>query len=87
VIGRRVECRLTAVLVLRSEDKQAASQAFDHQLIVRLLRASVGSTNGTSLSVIFYYQMTYDSTLAADLRIIQICATVHLTQNKGISTL
>ena len=44
-------------------------------------------TNGTSLSVMFYYQTTYDSTLAADLGIIQICATVHLAKNKGISAL
>ena len=44
-------------------------------------------TNGASVSVIFYYQTTYDSTLAADLRIIQMCATVHLANNEGISTL
>ena len=49
--------------------------------------ASVDHTNGASLSVTFYYQTTYDSTLAADLRIIQICTTVHLAKNKGISTL
>ena len=44
MIGRRVERRSTAVLVLRSEDKQTASQAFNQRLIMRLLRASVGST-------------------------------------------
>src|SRR5262249_34785088 len=44
-------------------------------------------TNGTSLSVIFYYQTAYGSPLAADLGIIQICATVNLPKNKGISTL
>jgi hypothetical protein len=43
-------------------------------------------TNGTSLSVIFYYQMTYDSTFAADLRLIQICAKVHLAKTRGIPT-
>jgi hypothetical protein len=36
-------------LVLRSEDKQTAPQAFNRQLIMRLLRASVGSTNVASL--------------------------------------
>jgi hypothetical protein len=44
-------------------------------------------TNGTSLSVKFYHQTTYDSPLAAELRIIQICATEHLARNKGISIL
>ena len=38
MIGRRVERRSTAVLALRSEDKQTASQAFDQQLIMLLLR-------------------------------------------------
>ena len=32
----------------------------------------------------FYYQTTYDSTLAADLGIIQICEKVYLAKNKGI---
>jgi hypothetical protein len=35
-------------LALRSEDKQTASQAFDQQLIMLLLRASVGSTEATA---------------------------------------
>jgi uncharacterized membrane protein len=33
---------------LRSEDKQTASQAFDQQLIMQLLRASVGSTEASN---------------------------------------
>jgi hypothetical protein len=43
-------------------------------------------TNGASLSVTFYCQTTYDSTLAADLGIIQIFPKVHLAKNKGDST-
>jgi hypothetical protein len=35
-------------LVLRSEDKQTAPQAFHRQLIMRLLRASVGSTEASN---------------------------------------
>jgi hypothetical protein len=41
VIGRGVERRSTAVLLLRSEGKPTVSQAFNQQLIMRLLRASV----------------------------------------------
>jgi hypothetical protein len=46
--GRIDERRSTAVLELRSEDKQTASQAFDQQLIMRLLCESVRSTEATS---------------------------------------
>jgi hypothetical protein len=35
-------------------------------------RASVGSTNGNNLSLTIYYHTTYESLLAAALRILQI---------------
>jgi hypothetical protein len=76
-------CRAAKSVGRQSRSWAADDRALGHRTIAGVQwRASVGSTNGTSLSVMLYYQMTYGSSLAADLRIIQICTTVHLGQGK-----
>src|SRR5205823_5322213 len=47
------------------------------------LRASVGSTNGTSLGAMCYFQMTYDSYFTAAPIIIIIRESLHLAKTRG----